>query len=242
MIYQLNHTPPETPFPDPEQAERDPNGLLAVGGDLHPQRLLQAYARGIFPWYSEDQPILWWNPDPRMVLYPEKVHVSRSLRRQLRRGGLTISFDTAFKQVIQACAEPRADQDGTWLLPEMRAAYQGLHRMEVAHSIELWREDQLVGGLYGIGLGKVFFGESMFSRIRSASRIVMVALCERMQAFGYHFLDCQVFNPHLASMGAEEIPRARFLAELDAALSEPEDPLMWQMRGLDCNQLEHAGK
>lgn len=240
MIYQLNGTAPETTFPDPARAEREPDGLLAIGGDLHPRRLLQAYAQGIFPWYSEDQPILWWSPDPRTVLYPSKVHVSRSLRKLLRRGGLSLRIDTAFDAVTRECAAPRTDQEGTWLSPEMQLAYQHLHCLGVAHSIELWRQQELVGGLYGLGIGGAFFGESMFSRVTSASRVVMVFLCERLLAFGYHFLDCQVFNPHLESMGAEEIPRARFLDELAAAVSAPEPTGMWQAQPLDCAHLEHA--
>ena len=240
MIFQMNGTPSETPFPDPNLAETEPDGLLAIGGDLKPERLRQAYSQGIFPWFSEDQPILWWSPDPRTVLYPSKLHVSRSLRRQLRRGGLTLRIDTAFEEVTRACAAPRVDQDGTWLLPHMQTAYQRLHRHGMAHSIELWRDAELLGGLYGVGLGRAFFGESMFSRVPSASRIVMVFLCEQLEAFDYPFLDCQVFNPHLATMGAEEIPRTRFLAELEPAVGMTEDPRIWQMDGLDCSELEHA--
>jgi leucyl/phenylalanyl-tRNA--protein transferase len=240
MIFQLNERPGETAFPDPGHAEREPNGLLAVGGDLHPDRLLSAYAHGIFPWYSEGQPILWWSPDPRTLLYPDRVHVSRSLRRQLRRGGLELRIDTAFNQVIAACAAPRGGQDGTWLLPEMQQAYIRLHQMGRAHAIELWRDGRLVGGLYGLALGRAFFGESMFSRIPSASRIVMVYLCEHLASLGYHFLDCQVHNPHLERMGACEIPRERFLRELEVAVREPEPPGAWRTRPLDCALLEHA--
>jgi len=240
MIFQLNGTSPDSHFPDPGLAEREPDGLLAIGGDLHPQRLLQAYAQGIFPWYGEDQPILWWSPDPRTLLYPDRVHVSRSLRRQLRRGGLVLRIDSAFEQVTRACAEPRGDLQGTWLLPEMQTAYRRLHELGVAHSIELWRQQELVGGLYGVALGKAFFGESMFSRIPGASKIVMVYLCERLLAFNYRFLDCQVFNPHLASMGAEEIPRARFLQELEKAVLAPEDPAIWHADTVECNALEHV--
>lgn len=240
MIFQLNGTRHDTPFPDPAQAERDPDGLLAIGGDLHPERLMNAYASGVFPWYSEGQPILWWSPDPRTVLYPDKVHVSRSLRRQLRKGGLRLCFDTAFEQVVTECAAPRPDQEGTWLLPEMQVAYTQLHFQGVAHSIELWRGDTLVGGMYGIGLGRAFFGESMFSRISNASKIVMVYLCERMRIFDYAFLDCQVFNPHLASMGAEDIPRPRFLKELQQAVGRVEDPLVWRSPVIDCSEMENA--
>lgn len=239
MIFQLDGTRPNTPFPDPSQAEREPNGLLAIGGDLRPERLLNAYSAGVFPWYSEDQPILWWSPDPRTVLYPTKVHASRSLRRRLRQGGLTLRIDRAFDQVVQACACPRPDQDGTWLLPEMQAAYRQLHLGGAAHSIELWQGDTLVGGLYGVSLGCAFFGESMFSCTANASKIVMVYLCERLAAFDYAFLDCQVFNPHLATMGAEEIPRSRFLDELEVAIHQAENPAIWQSPATDCSELEH---
>ena len=241
MIYRLDETAPEQRFPDPELAEEEPNGLLAVGGDLHPRRLLNAYASGIFPWYSDGQPILWWSPDPRTVLYPSEVHVARSLRRQLRRGGLELRIDSDFAGVIRACAEPRRDEPGTWLVPEMQQAYLRLHQLGHAHSFELWQDDRLVGGLYGVSLGRAFFGESMFSRVPSASRIVMVYLCERLQAHGYPLIDCQVFNPHLARMGAREIPRSRFLAELGAALRLPPVPEVWQAPPLACDRLQHAG-
>lgn len=237
MIYRLDNTTPQQRFPDPAQAEEEPNGLLAVGGDLHPQRLLNAYATGVFPWYSDDQPILWWSPDPRTVLYPEDIHVSRSLRKQMRRGGCQLRIDSDFEQVIRTCAEPRRDEAGTWLVPEMQEAYLTLHRLGYAHSIELWQGDTLVGGLYGVALGAAFFGESMFSRIPSASRITMVYLCARMAAVGGRLIDCQVFNPHLARMGAREIPRSQFLAELATALRQPIDPNAWLVEPLDMKRL-----
>ncbi|RMG34241.1 MAG: leucyl/phenylalanyl-tRNA--protein transferase [Gammaproteobacteria bacterium] len=237
MIYRLDNTTPQQHFPDPAQAEEEPNGLLAVGGDLHPRRLLNAYASGIFPWYSDDQPILWWSPNPRTVLYPDAIHVSRSLRKQMRRGGCELRIDSDFEGVIRACAAPRHDDAGTWLLPEMQEAYLALHRLGHAHSIELWQDDDLVGGLYGIALGAAFFGESMFSRVPSASRMTLVYLCARMSRFGGSLIDCQVFNPHLARMGACEIPRERFLAELGTALRSSIDPRIWRADPLPVEQL-----
>ncbi len=240
MIFQLDGTPADTPFPDPALATREPDGLLAIGGELSRPRLMQAYSQGIFPWYSEGQPILWWSPDPRTVLYPEHIHVSRSLKRRLRRGGLTLKFDTDFEAVTHACAEPRSNQDGTWLLPEMRHAYTELFQHGDAHSIELWDDKNLVGGMYGVTLGCAFFGESMFSRVPDASKIVMVYLAEQLLAHQFVFLDCQVFNPHLASMGAVEIPRSRFLQQLRDAVSRSPRSGMWKASPVDCISLAHA--
>lgn len=240
MIFQLQGTPPDTPFPIAELATQEPDGLLAVGGDLSRPRLLQAYSQGIFPWYSEGQPILWWSPDPRAVLYPRDIHVSRSLRRRLRKGGLFVKIDTRFDAVLEACAAPRAHQEGTWLLPEMRRAYLDLHCHGDAHSIELWDEDELVGGLYGVSLGGAFFGESMFSRSTDASKVILVYLAEFLRSQGYAFLDCQVFNPHLASMGAVEIPRSRFLSELAIALRLSPATDAWIQPPLECSRLQHA--
>ncbi len=240
MIFRLDETVPDHPFPDPSLAENEPNGLLAVGGDLHPRRLLNAYRHGIFPWYSEDQPILWWSPDPRMVLFPEEIHVARSLRRQMRRGGLELRIDSDFAGVLEACATPRHEDEGTWLIPEMRAAYLSLYHMGHAHSFELWQDQRLVGGLYGVTLGRMFFGESMFSRIPSASRIVMVHLCEHLAAHGFPLIDCQIHNPHLERMGAREIPRARFQRLLADAVTQPEASDTWLARPRDCQELAHA--
>jgi leucyl/phenylalanyl-tRNA--protein transferase len=240
MIFQLDGTPADTPFPDPILAEREPDGLLAIGGDLSCTRLLHAYRQGIFPWYGEGQPLLWWSPDPRTLLYPEEVHVSRSLKRRLRKGGLLLRLDSAFAQVTAACAAPRRGQDGTWLLPEMRAAYAALHRAGHAHSIELWRGGRLVGGLYGVAVGRAFFGESMFSLVPDASKIVMVYLAELLARHAFAFLDCQVFNPHLARMGAIEVPRARFLEELHNATADTAPPAAWREKPVPCEQLQHA--
>lgn len=204
-------------FPDPSSALREPNGLLAAGGDLRPQRLLRAYQQGIFPWYSQDQPLLWWSPDPRMVLRPDQLHVSRSLQKVLRRGEFRISSDRAFSTVISSCAGPRRGSTDTWLLPEMRTAYEQLHRLGYAHSVEVWRDDTLVGGLYGVALPGVFFGESMFSLVSDASKIALVSLCRMLPGSGYRLLDCQIASAHLQSLGAELLPRSQFLAQLPAA-------------------------
>lgn len=206
-------------FPDPEQALAEPNGLLAVGGDLTPQRLLAAYRRGIFPWFGPGEPILWWSPDPRCVFLTDAIHVSRSLRRQLHACDWTLSADRAFGEVIRACAAPRADAHGTWIVPAIRAAYGRLHRMGHAHSVEVWRDGDLVGGIYGIAIGRAFAGESMFSRESGGSKIALLALAGALRAWGFPLLDAQVPNPHLFSLGAIELPRAEFRRRL-ARLAE----------------------
>ena len=208
---------PESPFPPAEQALDNPEGLLAIGGDLSPARLINAYRQGIFPWYADDQPILWWSPAPRCVIFPDAVHVSRRLRRRYNQGGFGLTADRAFKAVIEACAEPRPDQGGTWITADMQAAYIRLHEMGVAHSIEVTRGGELVGGIYGLALGQVFFGESMFSRETDASKIALVALCRQLHRWGFLLLDCQLSNPHLLSMGAQEIPRLAFSDYLESA-------------------------
>lgn len=215
-------------FPDVTQALREPNGLLAVGGRLSPHCLLRAYRRGIFPWYSEEQPILWWSPDPRMVLFPDELRISRSLRKILRRGIYRVSVDRAFPEVIAACAAPRRDEPGTWITAEMEAAYCRLHRQGWAHSVEVWAGDELVGGLYGVAIGRIFFGESMFHRRSDASKVALVTLVERLRQWGYGLIDCQVATAHLASLGAREIPRARFVSLLDRLCGETgEMPAGW---------------
>ena len=211
MIELLDGTPPDHPFPDPALAESEPDGLLAVGGDLHPRRLIGAYRQGIFPWYNPGQPILWWSPDPRMVLFPGRLHVSRSLRKVLRQQRFRITFDQDFAGVIRRCAAPRPGQSGTWITPEMERAYQRLHEMGVAHSVEAWQAGELVGGLYGVTQGRVFFGESMFSFVSNASKAAFATLVECLQTLDWALIDCQVHTSHLASLGAELIPRARFL-------------------------------
>jgi len=209
-------------FPDPETALKQPNGLLAAGGDLSVERLLLAYRQGIFPWYNEGEPILWWSPDPRTVIFPGHLHISRSLRKDLRQQNFRFSRNKAFKSVIEACSEPRAKQRGTWITQEMKNAYLRLHERGFAQSLECWQGEQLVGGIYGVVLGKCFFGESMFSRVDNASKAVMVELDKHLQAENFSLLDCQVSSPHVLSMGAVEIPRREFLQHLKhAGLSAP---------------------
>ncbi len=213
-------------FPPPEQAE--PDGLLAIGGDLSAGRLLQAYRCGIFPWFEPGGPILWWSPDPRLVLDVEDLHVSRSLRKTIRRGHFAVRFDTAFSRVIHACAAAnRKDADGTWITPEMEAAYTHLHELGYAHSAEAWAGEELVGGVYGIALGGCFFGESMFSLRSDASKTALVGLVGANQARGVAMLDCQVTSAHLLSMGAREIPRREFLSRLNERLRQPNPPGKW---------------
>ena len=201
-------------FPDPQQALNEPNGLLAVGGDLTSTRLLAAYQHGIFPWFSPGEPILWWSPDPRCVFRTDAIHVSRSLRRQLRACDWALSADRAFDDVVRACAAPRADAEGTWIVPAMRVAYGRLHRMGHAHSVEVWQGDNLVGGIYGIAIGRMFAGESMFSRASGGSKIALLALARALQRWEFPLLDAQVPNPHLMSLGAIELPRAEFLRQM----------------------------
>ncbi|MCK8515717.1 leucyl/phenylalanyl-tRNA--protein transferase [Methylonatrum kenyense] len=211
---------PEDWFPPAEQALDDPDGLLAIGGSLSRHRLLAAYRRGIFPWYSDGQPLLWWTPNPRAVLFPERLHVSRSLRKRLRNGGFRVTWDTDFAAVIDACAAPRAGEPGTWITSAMRAAYLDLHHTGVAHSVEVWRDQTLVGGLYGVLLGTVFFGESMFSHERDASKVALAWLVRTLLPRGLRLIDCQVPSDHLRRLGAEEIPRPDFQRLLEQAQAE----------------------
>ena len=214
-------------FPPLEAAS--PEGLLAVGGDLNPDRLLSAYRQGVFPWFSDGQPILWWSPNPRAILYPADLHISRSLRKSLRTQGFEVTADRAFDDVIQRCAESRNSREGTWITSGMQEAYCTLHRMGYAHSVETWQNGQLVGGLYGLAIGKAFFGESMFSQITDASKTALVALSVSLTAGGYHFIDCQVVSEHLNSLGAKAVPRYRFSSELKQAVETPvyETPWNW---------------
>jgi leucyl/phenylalanyl-tRNA--protein transferase len=204
----------DAPFPPVDGARDDLGGLLAAGGDLSPRRLLDAYARGIFPWHSDDEPILWWSPDPRMVLYVDEFHVSHSLARRLRRGEYEIRVDTAFEAVMRACAAPRPGHDGTWIQEEMIEAYVRLHRLGYAHSVESWRAGELVGGLYGVALGRVFFGESMFAHADDASKVALAHLVAMQRANDAPLIDCQMETKHLASLGARPIPRTEFVREL----------------------------
>ncbi len=208
-------------FPPLETALSEPNGLLAAGGDLRPERLLAAYRHGCFPWYQEGQPLLWWSPDPRTVLFPDELHVSRSLRKRMRHGDYRVTFDKAFAEVIQGCAGPRSYADGTWITTPMQDAYVRLHEMGVAHSVEVWQQGQLVGGLYGLAMGELFFGESMFSRATDASKVGFVTLVERLREWGFALIDCQMPTRHLESFGARSIPRAAFAEALAVHLDRP---------------------
>ena len=218
--------PPEA-FPEIESAFDIPDGLLAAGGDLSPERLLYAYQHGIFPWYDSGQPILWWSPDPRCVLRPHEFHASKRLRRSLSRSKLEVSFNQAFSAVIAACAEDRSGQQGTWITDDMADAYSRLHQQGWAHSIEIWQENRLVGGLYGLAIGRAFFGESMFSRQTNASKAAMLALCQQMVLNDFEILDCQVESPHLVSLGASLMPRNKFAAVLRRACNTNSQYLDW---------------
>jgi len=217
----------EDPFPPVEDAMREPNGLLAAGADLSPGRLLDAYRRGIFPWFGDEDPLLWWSPDPRMVLFVEELHISRSLRKTIRSGRFVVTADRAFSAVMTGCAEPRAEAEGTWITTEMRAAYARLAALGYAHSIEAWRDGQLVGGLYGVAIGRIFFGESMFARVPDASKVAFVTLVRHLQRWQFRMIDCQMPTAHLASLGAREIPRRDFLVEVNRAVVEPPVPAPW---------------
>ncbi len=202
-------------FPDVSHALKDPNGLLAIGGDLSPERLLQAYQQGIFPWYSNNQPVMWWSPDPRMVLYPSELKVSRSLRRVVQKNSFRITIDKAFPQVIRACAQPRDSDGETWITPEMEQAYIDLHQLGRAHSVEAWSGTELAGGFYGIAIGRVFFGESMFYKEPDASKVAFVVFVRQLQEWGFELIDCQMTTSHLLSFGAREIARKKFIELLD---------------------------
>ncbi len=217
----------DAPFPPVSKALVSPNGLLCAGGDLTPRRLLEAYGRGIFPWFSEGDPILWWSPDPRMVLFPDELKVSRSLRKSVERGLYETRFDTAFRAVIEQCSAPRNGHAGTWIVPEMIDAYTRLHELGFAHSVESWQDGELVGGLYGIALGEVFFGESMFSRASDASKVALVKLVERLKAQGCRMIDCQQATAHLASLGAREIPRKAFAQQVQESIQYPLTGQKW---------------
>lgn len=218
------------PLPPVERALRHPNGLLAAGGGLSVSRLLEAYSHGCFPWFSEGEPVLWWSPDPRMVLLPPDLHVSRSLARRIRRGGFEIRADTAFREVITACAMPRDDDEvGTWITAEMIDAYVHLHRAGHAHSVETWMDGKLAGGLYGVAVGRVFFGESMFARITDASKLAFTALVRQLRQWGFGVIDCQMKTSHLASFGAREIPRPEFLQQVRSLIDLPGPATPWTL-------------
>ena len=208
-------------FPQLNKALREPNGLLAAGGDLRPERLIQAYRHGCFPWFQDGQPILWWSPDPRTVLLPDELHVSRSLAKVLRQGRYQVSFDQAFADVIRACAAPRSYAAETWITSPMQDAYLELHRSGIAHSVEVWRDGELVGGLYGLAMGQLFFGESMFSRADNASKVGFATLVERLKVWGFVLIDCQMPTEHLLSLGARTISRDEFARYLSRHLDQP---------------------
>ena len=216
-------------FPPPDYA--DPDGLLAVGGDLSPERLLLAYSMGIFPWYGEETPILWWSPHPRLVLFPDELKVSRSLQRVIRKGTFQMTMDSAFPDVIAECAQVRArNREGTWIVPEMSAAYCGLHELGYAHSVETWHQGELVGGLYGVALGHVFYGESMFTKRSDASKVALAHLVHLLRGWHFEMIDCQLTTRHLLSLGAREIPRREFLRLLATAVKAPHQAGSWAHR------------
>jgi leucyl/phenylalanyl-tRNA--protein transferase len=226
MIHWLR---PDEPFPPVTAALADPNGLLAVGGELSAVRLIDAYRHGIFPWFSPGQPVLWWSPDPRMVLMPHELKVSRSLRKALRRRDYEVRADTCFRAVMEACAEPRPEQDGTWISAGMIAAYCALHEQGLAHSIETWIDGELAGGLYGVALGRMFYGESMFTHAADASKIALVHLVRQIERWHFGMIDCQMHTRHLASLGAREIPRADFMRKLQELVDYPGVTGHWEL-------------
>jgi leucyl/phenylalanyl-tRNA--protein transferase len=227
-MFRLSANLSDLRFPSVDLAS--PEGLLAVGGDLRPERLLEAYRHGIFPWYDDDQPILWWSPDPRTVLFPHKLHISRSLKKSLRPGLFSVTLDRCFRDVMQQCAGPRAQypEGGTWITAEMLEAYTRLHELGYAHSVESWQEGELVGGLYGVAIGGAFFAESMFTRVPDASKVALVSLVRQLHAWEFRIIDCQQASPLVMRFGAEEIPRLEFLDHLAAALTLPDRRGRWQ--------------
>lgn len=222
-LHWLDPRDPRQPFPAPGLAMRDPNGLLAIGGDLSPARLLAAYAGGIFPWYNPDEPILWWCPDPRAVLAPRDFHVSRSFARRLKRVDYAVTMNRDFGGVLEGCSAPRERSGGgrTWLGPDMKRAYLELHERGHAQSVEVWHAGALAGGIYGVSLGRMFYGESMFSRIPDGSKLALYWLCRQLAAWDFELLDCQVASQHLATLGAREMPRSEFLARVRPAVAQP---------------------
>jgi leucyl/phenylalanyl-tRNA---protein transferase len=217
-----------TPFPPVNMAMREPNGLLAAGGDLLPERMLEAYRHGIFPWFSDEDPILWWSPDPRMVLFPQEFKVSKSLLKTLRSRHYEVRTDTAFEQVMRACALPRAGQNGTWIQEDIIDAYGRLHHMGLAHSVETWIDGQLCGGLYGVSLGHMFYGESMFSHKTDTSKIALAHLTAQLKRWEFGMIDCQMNTPHLASLGAREISRTQFVTQLQELIHYPNIASPWR--------------
>jgi len=218
----------DEPFPPVETALTEPNGLLCAGLDLSPGRILDAYREGIFPWFSPGEPVLWWSPDPRMVLTPTEVKISRSLRQRMKRGGYEIRVDTHFREVMLACAAPREGQSGTWIGSAMLDAYSRLHEMGYAHSVETWMDGELAGGLYGMAIGRMFYGESMFSRQTDASKLALAHLCRQLEAWSFGLIDCQMETAHLAAMGARLMPRNRFIQEMQGLVKLQAVPSPWR--------------
>ncbi|MCK5871521.1 MAG: leucyl/phenylalanyl-tRNA--protein transferase, partial [Methylococcales bacterium] len=223
----LNPYDPSEDFPSFENALKTPDGLLAVGGCLSVERLINAYQKGIFPWYNPDEPILWWSPNPRLIITPDRLKISRSLAKVIRQQRFELSVDRAFSEVIKACSATREEAEGTWISEEMIIAYQQLHQQGFAHSVEAWSQDQLVGGLYGVAIGHVFFGESMFHTQTNASKVVFVHLIQQLQQWGYQLIDCQVHSDHLVSLGAYEIDRNDFIAQLNRYCPQAPKPSAW---------------
>lgn len=236
-IVWLSPDDPADAFPAVADALIEPDGLLAAGGDLSPERLLAAYSRGIFPWFEQGQPILWWSPDPRCVLAPAELHISRRLRRQIRNSEAQLRFNTAFPRVIRACAAKRHSQQGTWITQDMIAAYESLHAAGWAHSIEIWDADGLIGAVYGLCIGRMFFGESMFSGKPNTSKIALLGLARHMQSHNMLLLDCQVASPHLMTLGARMMPRTEFTALLARACDPPSAHTAWPRESTPVNRL-----
>ncbi len=228
-MFRLSRDPRDIRFPPVEEAT--PDGLLAIGGDLQPARLLEAYRHGIFPWYNDGQPILWWSPDPRAVLFPEKLHISRSLKRSLRPGLFSVTFDTCFREVMLQCGGPRPQypDGGTWITPAMVEAYTALHEMGHAHSVESWKGGRLVGGVYGVAIGGAFFAESMFTKVDDASKVALVTLVRQLHTWGFTIIDCQQSSPHVMALGAEEISRRTFAEHLKKAVALVDHRGRWQL-------------
>ncbi|MGB5832996.1 MAG: leucyl/phenylalanyl-tRNA--protein transferase [Thiohalocapsa sp.] len=233
MPYLLAPNDPSASFPQVGEALTEPDGLLAIGGDLGVKRLVAAYRQGIFPWYGEGDPILWWSPDPRTVLLPNDIHISRSLSKLMRNATFEVTMDRDFPAVINACALPRPPDGGTWLVPEMINAYRALHLRGIAHSVEVWKDGLLAGGLYGVAIGRAFFGESMFTRVDNASKVALVHLCKRLSSWGFGMIDCQVLTGHLLRMGARQISRANFVQIVEQLRDRPSPAGSWDDIGGD---------
>ncbi|MGR9072709.1 MAG: leucyl/phenylalanyl-tRNA--protein transferase [Gammaproteobacteria bacterium] len=228
MLTLLDPENPNQPFPPVKKALTEPNGLLAIGGCLSTLRLLNAYREGIFPWFNRGEPLLWWSPNPRLVIFPEKIKIAKSLKKTIKKKIFNLTFDKAFSDVVHACSLPRVKEKNTWISPEIEGAYNSLYSQGVAHSVETWHNQKLVGGLYGVAIGRVFFGESMFHLQTDASKIAFVELVKNLDRWGYRLIDCQVRTQHLISLGAEEIPRSRFIRLLQEYCNQTPDSSAWK--------------